>query len=162
MQSRKSESDYRIVRSDKIEIGDDMNDLASSHASVISAIELGPTVERTTDTKKAGKDGDQHRTLNIGMVGNGEVGKTSLIKKFMYNEHIDGHSNLATIGIDYFVLHVQINEELYKITIWDTAGQERHRSLTKNYYNTLDAVILVFSMTDEKSFEAALRWLKEI
>ena len=34
--------------------------------------------------------------------------------------------------------------------------------MTKNYYNQLDAVILVFSMTDEASFESALRWLKEI
>ena len=116
--SRKSEpTDYRIVRSDQIDIGqlDDFGDIASSHASVISTIEAGPTVERTPDSKKAGGAVDRSRTLNIGMVGNGEVGKTSLIKKFIFNEHIDGTNSIATIGIDYFPLNVQINSELYNI-----------------------------------------------
>ena len=112
--SRKSEPiDYRIVRSDQIDlgqVGDEFGDIASSHASVISTIEAGPTVERTPDPKgKSGGFVDRTRTLNIGMVGNGEVGKTSLIKKFIFNEHIDGTNSIATIGIDYFPLSVMIN-----------------------------------------------------
>ena len=55
MVSRKSE-DYRIIRSDKIDIGDDMLDVASSHASVISTIEQGPVVERTDGNKRASAD----------------------------------------------------------------------------------------------------------
>ena len=113
--SRKSEPvDYRIVRSDQIDIGklgDDYGDIASSHASVISTIEAGPTIERTPDGKKGSAQVDRARTLNIGMVGNGEVGKTSLIKKFIFNEHIDGTNSIATIGIDYFPLNVMINQE---------------------------------------------------
>ena len=105
-ESRKSEpTDYRIVRSDQIDIGELKDiDVASSHASVISTIENGPIVERTP--QKAGGKKDNQRTLNIGMVGNGEVGKTSLIKKFIFNEHIDGTNSIATIGIDYFPLSV--------------------------------------------------------
>ena len=105
-ESRKSEpTDYRIIRSDQIDIGELKDfDVASSHASVISTIENGPTVERTPQ-KTSGKK-DNQKTLNIGMVGNGEVGKTSLIKKFIFNEHIDGTNSIATIGIDYFPLSV--------------------------------------------------------
>ena len=46
--SRRSET--RIIRSDKLEYDDDM-DLASSHASVISSVEQGPVVERTTNKR---------------------------------------------------------------------------------------------------------------
>ena len=155
-------SEARIIRSDKLELDDDNMDLASSHASVISSVEQGPVVERTTNKRPSKGPQDRQKILNIGMVGSGEVGKTSLIKKFIFNEHIDGKTIIATIGIDYFPLQVNIAGEQYSIQIWDPAGQERFRSLTKNYYNQLDAVILVFSMTEESSMEAALRWLKEI
>ena len=131
--SRKSEN-IRIIRSDKIDLADDMGDLASSHASVISSIEQGPLVERM-DVKRLSGNVARDKTLNIGMVGNSEVGKTSLIKKFIYNEHIDGTAGIATIGFDHFPLQVQINQEFHNIQIWDPAGQERFRSLTKNYYN---------------------------
>ena len=101
--SRRSEA--RIIRSDKLDLDDDM-DLASSHASVISSVEQGPLVERTSNKRASKGPQDRQRTLNIGMVGSGEVGKTSLIKKFIFNEHIDGKTQIATIGIDYFPLQV--------------------------------------------------------
>ena len=71
---------------------------------LVEKLEQGPVVERTDEKGRVSGTVDRQRTLNIGMVGNGEVGKTSLIKKFIFNEHIDGHTVIATIGIDYFPL----------------------------------------------------------
>lgn len=39
------------------------------------------------------------------------------------------------------------------VCIWDTAGQEKFLSLTKNYFQKADGVIVVFDLTDRVTFE---------
>jgi GTPase SAR1 family protein len=68
------------------------------------------------------------------MVGNSDVGKTSLIKRFVYGEKYDNKSRHTTIGVDQFFLQVFVNEEPVDVVIWDPAGQERFMELTKNYF----------------------------
>lgn len=49
-----------------------------------------------------------------------------------------------------------------RLQIWDTAGQERFRGVTRSYYKGAHAVILVYDITDPKSFqEVASYWLQE-
>ena len=62
-------------------------------------------------------------------------------------------SNLPTIGIDFKVKALQINNYMVKLQIWDTAGQERFRSITNAYYRGASAVLLVFDLTSEESFD---------
>ena len=49
-----------------------------------------------------------------------------------------------------------------RLQIWDTAGQERFRSISKLYYRGASAVLLVYSIVDEQSFEEMGRWLMEL
>lgn len=49
-----------------------------------------------------------------------------------------------------------------RLQIWDTAGQERFRSISKLYYRGASAVLLVYSIVDETSFEEMGRWLMEL
>eukprot|EP01084_Bolivina_argentea_P278398 475582_1 len=49
-----------------------------------------------------------------------------------------------------------------KIQLWDTAGQERFRCLTKLYYRGSDGCVLVYDVTDAKSFENVQMWLNEV
>ena len=49
-----------------------------------------------------------------------------------------------------------------RLQIWDTAGQERFRSISKLYYRCASAVLLVYSIVDEQSFEEMGRWLMEL
>jgi GTPase SAR1 family protein len=47
------------------------------------------------------------------------------------------------------------------LQLWDTAGQERFRGVTKSYYKGAQAVILVYDVSDEKSFEDIVGyWVK--
>lgn len=50
-----------------------------------------------------------------------------------------------------------------KVQIWDTAGQEKFRTITSTYYKGSDAVILVYDVTNERSFrEIEDYWVGEI
>lgn len=48
------------------------------------------------------------------------------------------------------------------MTIWDTIGQERYRSITKNYYNNTDGIILLYAINDKHTFSKISSWLTEI
>ena len=46
--------------------------------------------------------------------------------------------------------------------IWDTAGQERFKTITETYYKGAAGVVLVYSITDRKTFNNLENWLKQI
>ena len=97
------------------------------------------------------------------MVGNHNVGKTSLLRRFVKNEQQNPNTQVATIGYDdSYQMKVKIDNEPFTIKFGDTAGQERFNSLTNNYFQNHDAFVVVFSMTDAKSLEGAMRWIKQI
>ena len=51
---------------------------------------------------------------------------------------------------------------LVKIELWDTAGQERFRNIPKKYYIKGDGILLLFDVTDRKSFTDISGWIKDI
>ena len=69
------------------------------------------------------------------MVGNHNVGKTSLLRRFVKGEVQNESTGVATFGYDDTLeMKVNINNELFNIKVGDTAGQERFYNLTKSYF----------------------------
>lgn len=49
-----------------------------------------------------------------------------------------------------------------KLQIWDTAGQERFNTITTSYYRGAMGIMLVYDITNRKSFESIAKWLRNI
>jgi Ras-related protein Rab-7A len=67
----------------------------------------------------------------------------------------------ATIGADFLVKEVMIDEKLVTLQIWDTAGQERFQSLGVAFYRGADSCVLVYDCTDAKTFKNLESWMDE-
>jgi len=67
---------------------------------------------------------------------------------------------LSTIGIDFKVKVLHINDKIAKLSIWDTAGQERFRTITSSYNRGAHGIIFVYDVTNNASFEEVKNWLK--
>jgi len=84
------------------------------------------------------------------------VGKTSLINRFMYEQFTRDYE--TTVGIDYFTKKVSIGDRLVSLQIWDTAGQEHFQSLIPTYIRDAQIAVIVYDVSDPKTFEMAKVW----
>ena len=98
--------------------------------------------------------------IQLIMVGESGVGKTSLIRR--YTNNIFNTNHLETIGIEFFNKEERINDQIIQIKLWDTAGQEIFQSLTKNFYRKADGIIIVYDITNKDSFEKIQDWVKSV
>lgn len=95
--------------------------------------------------------------FKIILIGDSGIGKTSIINRYINNYFADKY--LCTIGVDFMMKTININNNLIKLQIWDTAGMERYRNITTSYYRGANAAIIAFDLTDHKSFENVSYWL---
>lgn len=66
------------------------------------------------------------------------------------------------LGIDFKIKTVELRGKKIKLQIWDTAGQERFHTITTSYYRGAMGIMLVYDITNEKSFENIVKWLRNI
>jgi len=97
--------------------------------------------------------------LKVIILGDSGVGKTSLMNQYVNKKFSKQYK--ATIGADFLTKEVMIDDKLVTMQIWDTAGQERFQSLGVAFYRGADSCVLVYDITDPKSFESLGGWKDE-
>ncbi|XP_019399738.1 PREDICTED: EF-hand calcium-binding domain-containing protein 4B [Crocodylus porosus] len=98
--------------------------------------------------------------FKIVFVGNSSVGKTSFLRRFCEDRFFPGTS--ATVGIDYCVKTVTVDNSQVALQLWDTAGQERYRSITKQFFRKADGVVVMYDITAKDTFISVKQWLVSI
>ncbi len=97
--------------------------------------------------------------MKIAFCGNSFVGKTSIVHKMCKNAFFK-HGE-PTIGAAYVEVCSNNNASLDKLEIWDTSGQERYRAITNIYFRNADLIVIVYDITNRRSFlDATTYWWK--
>ena len=92
-------------------------------------------------------------------LGDSGVGKTSIIRRYVYNIFDD--NSIATIGLAFSFKDIKLkNKKKVQIKAIDTGGQEKYRALAKSYFKNTDAVLFVFGLDDEISYQNMIEWIK--
>ena len=101
------------------------------------------------------------QSIKIGLLGDSGVGKTNIINSILrvkFNEE-----EISTIISYKFEIKVILRKEnKVKLIVWDTSGQEGFRSLALKTIKNIDGIVLVFDVTNRKSFENISSWLNLI
>ena len=97
------------------------------------------------------KNQQKKNTIKIILLGNQNVGKTSLIS--IYSGKKFSEDTISTIGSDFIYEKINIDNTEYTIQLWDTAGQEQFRSLNKIYFKGSDIVLFIYDITKKKTFD---------
>jgi Ras-related protein Rab-5C len=93
-------------------------------------------------------------------LGATSVGKTAIVNRAMSDSF--EFDQPSTVGAHYSTKPVTTDSGTATLRIWDTAGQERYRSLAPMYYQGSQVAIIVFSLTDRSTLDAATRWANEL
>ncbi|XP_063719217.1 ras-related protein Rab-43-like isoform X2 [Symsagittifera roscoffensis] len=98
--------------------------------------------------------------FKVVLIGDTGVGKTCVVQQFKSNTFIERYA--STIGVDFTMKTVAIDDKKVKLQIWDTAGQERFRTITQSYYRCANCVIVVYDVTRRDTFLSLQQWLEDV
>ena len=94
------------------------------------------------------------------MIGDQAVGKTALLVRYADDDFQE--VLLPTIGIDFKIKTIELKGKVVKLQIWDTAGQERFRTITQAYYRGAMGILLIYDVTNTKSWSNVRNWVRNI
>ncbi|XP_051885665.1 EF-hand calcium-binding domain-containing protein 4B-like [Pristis pectinata] len=117
-----------------------------------------PIGTETLESEPASSSPD--RMFKVVFIGNSGVGKSSFIHRFCYDRFLTETN--ATIGIDFQVKSLVVDNTRVALQLWDTAGQERFRSISKQYFRKADGVLVMYDVTSEVSFTAVRNWMASV
>uniref|UniRef100_A0A670IG86 RAB44, member RAS oncogene family n=1 Tax=Podarcis muralis TaxID=64176 RepID=A0A670IG86_PODMU len=94
---------------------------------------------------------------NVLFVGDSNVGKTSFLHR-LQDDSFDANMT-ATVGMDYRIKNLFVDNKCFALRLWDTAGQERYHSITKQFFRKADGVVLMYDITSVHSFAEVRYWM---
>ena len=92
------------------------------------------------------------------LIGNSGVGKSSIIQRYMKQTFEESYK--CTIGVDFLMKTLEINNKTVKLQLWDTAGQEKYKSMVASYYRGANVALVVFDLTNHSSFDSLPLWIE--
>jgi small GTP-binding protein len=101
----------------------------------------------------------ENLTVRVVLIGNSQVGKTSLIHRFVRSSF--ERQQKSTIGAVFHTYEQTWEGRQVIMQIWDTAGQEKYRSLGPIYYRNSAAGIAVFDLTAKETLPGLATWIAE-
>lgn len=112
------------------------------------------------DPTAGGGGGGGKFQYKVVLLGEGCVGKTSVVVRYVQNSFNEKH--LTTLQASFLMKKLNIAGKRVELAIWDTAGQERFHALGPIYYRDSNGAVLVYDITDEDSFQKVKNWVKEL
>lgn len=97
--------------------------------------------------------------LKLVAIGSGNVGKTSLIRRYAEGKFTRNY--LPTLGVDITTKKIEVENKIVKLILVDTAGQEFFGKLRPNYYKGASGCLIMFALNDRKTFDEVPKWFIE-
>ena len=103
---------------------------------------------------------EESENIKIIVLGETGTGKTNLINA--YFDKPFNKDNFTTTAPEFFQKELKVDGCNCLVGLWDTAGQEKYRSLSKVIMNGSKIVVLVYDVTNKKTFEELNFWVKSV
>jgi small GTP-binding protein len=99
-------------------------------------------------------------SLKITSIGNSEVGKSCLIKRYCEGRFVKRY--ISTIGVDYGVKKLTIKDVPVSINFFDLSGNEEYKLIRTDFYEDTNGVMMVYDLDNKDSFASLIHWEEEM
>jgi small GTP-binding protein len=103
-----------------------------------------------------------NKTIRILVIGDSSVGKTTIINRLTTHKNFSDIDHMPTIGVDFHTFQTRIDGDNIRINIWDVSGSDKFRSIISGYYKNINGIIMVYDISNPKSFNNIEKWLNDI
>lgn len=105
--------------------------------------------------------GAKNIPIKLCLLGDGAVGKTSLVKAFVQKGFQKDY--LMTVGVDITMKDIELADKRFKLSIHDIAGQERFQDFRSVFFNGANMAFCVFDVTRRQSLDSLAEiWLEQL
>lgn len=98
--------------------------------------------------------------LKITSVGNSEVGKSCLIKRYCEGRFVKRY--ISTIGVDYGVKKLTVKDVPVSINFFDLSGNEDYKLIRTEFYEDTNGIMMVYDLENKDSFASLVHWEEEM
>ncbi|KAI8053781.1 small GTPase superfamily [Syncephalis plumigaleata] len=101
-------------------------------------------------------------SFKVVLIGNSSVGKSSFLARFIAGVDVSLKQMATTISAEFKSKSIEYKGKRYALKIWDTAGMERFDALTRTYYRGAHGAIIMYDVTNRKSFCEIEKWINNL
>ncbi len=105
-------------------------------------------------------DSEPPAALKVTLGGEGNVGKTTLIRRLCTGEF--EAARVMTIGVDFHLYDIERDNRVTRLIVWDVSGQEQFAFTRRAFYRGSKAVGLVYDVSRRDTFDRLPDWRDEI
>ncbi|KAH8420768.1 hypothetical protein KR222_004309 [Zaprionus bogoriensis] len=103
-------------------------------------------------------EGDRIPTFKIVLMGDGETGKTTFIKRHLTGEF--ERKYMSTMGVEVHTLKYLTTRGPVQFDTWDTAGQANSAGLREGYYINANGAIIFFDFSRQSTYNSVSKWYR--
>lgn len=153
LEKGEAKSDEIFVEIDnfRLKLKEILNDLYQKEKS---------TIEMEAFPEEKIKEDILESNFKIVVCGDPGVGKTSTVLRLTDNAFM--RTYVPTLGVSISERLMEIGNKHINLILWDIAGQSKFELMRRHFYKGTDAVILIFDLTNRKSFESVSKWVSDI
>ncbi|KAB8360941.1 hypothetical protein FH972_024673 [Carpinus fangiana] len=121
----------------------------------------GSQTQQAGSSVQGGKPGDKEPNvvIKVGMVGDAQIGKTSLMVKYVEGSWDEDY--IQTLGVNFMEKTISIRGTEITFSIWDLGGQREFVNMLPLVCNDAVAILFMFDLTRKSTLNSIKEWYRQ-